>query len=258
MNGTQIVEKEKKEKAEKVNLECSPVEVLSFQEIVDGFVEKCSNKGAQNDLRKTIVKYSLGFLKESLFNNTMRVRSFPRAEVVALKEQLNTACVTSIMECILDMLMFNTSKDEAVKASLADADDLDWTLSVVDLKSLDPKQSIYTLPDDIDAYILRLRIPESKRIETQSRLGQLIEDFLVIHNSPSNTMQLRKLFAQYTMGQIPETKICINTYIHEVPYRKVIQYINKNFKAIQDALKNGKGERNFRDDADFIIGVMRA
>ncbi len=258
MNGTQIVEKEKKEKAEKVNLECSPVEVLSFQEIVDGFVEKCSNKGAQNDLRKTIVKYSLGFLKESIFNNTMRVRSFPRAEVVALKEQLNTACVTSIMECVLDMLMFNTSKDEAVKASLADADDLEWTLSVVDLKSLDPKQSIYDLPADIDPYVLRLRIPESKKIETQSRLGQLIEDFLVIHNSPSTTMQLRKLFAQYTMGQILESKIAINTYIHEVPYRKVIGYINKNYKAVQQALESGKGEKTFKDDSDYITAVMKA
>jgi len=255
MNGTQVVEKEKKEK---VNLECSPVEVLSFQEIVDGFVEKCSNKGAQNDLRKSIVKYAFGFMKDGLFNNSMRVRSYPRSEVTALKERLNTACVTSIMESVLDMLMFKTSKEEAIKASLADADDLDWALGIVDLKSLDPKQSIYTLPDDIDAHILRLRLPESKRIETQSRLGQLIEDFLVLDNSPSTTVEMRKLFAQYTMGQIEEAEIAKKTYIHEVPYRKIISYINRNFKAIQDALKNGKGEKTFRDDADYLTAVIKA
>lgn len=257
MNGnTQVVEKdkEKKEKVEKVKLDCSPVEILSFQEIVTSFVERCSNAGAKVELRKSIVRYALGFMKEGLFNNTMRVRSYPRAEVNALKESLNTACVMSVLECIYDMLVFNTSKEEAIKVGVVDLEDLDWTLGVVDLKSLELKNSVYTIPDDLDSNVLKLRIPGSKKIESPSRLADLIESFLVIQNYPSVNVDLRKLFAQYAMGQIPETAIAKKLFNRELPYRKIIFYINKNYKAIQEAIKSGKAN----DDASYITAVLKA
>jgi len=264
-NGTQVVEKEKekKEKIEKVekgklDLSCSPVKVISFQEIVDNFVEKCSNVSAKVELRKSIVRYALGFMKEGLFNNTMRIRSFPRAESNALKADMANASVVSTLMAVLDMLVFNTSKEDAVKASLCSADDLDWALGVVDIKTLDIKQSTYTIPEDIDGFILRLRIPESRKIETSSKLGQLIEEFLIAHNYPNVNVELRKLFAQYTMGQISETVITQKIYNNELPYRKVVQYIVKNFKAVQQALENGKGEKAFKDDADYLTAVLKA
>jgi len=263
MNGTQVVEKEKEKKGkvekvekEKVDLSCSPVKVISFQEVVDGFCEKCSNKGAVSDLRKSIVRYALGFSKEGLFNNVLRLRSFPRAEVNALKEAMSTASVVSTLWAVLDMLAFGTSKEEAIKSSLVDSDDLEWTLNIVDLKSLDPKQCEYTLPGDIDAFILRQRLPESKRIETPSKLGELLETFLLVNNYPSLNVELRKLFAQFTMGAVLETEISKKVYNNEFPYRKVIQYINKNYKAIQEAIKSGKGEKAFKDDAEYVLDVL--
>jgi len=256
MNGTQVIEKEKK--SEKVNLDCSTVDVLSFQTIVDSFVEKCSNKGAQNDLKKSIVRYALGFSKENLLNNVLRLRSFPRTEVTALKEQLSTACIVSTLETVLDMVHFQTSKADAIAASMVDPNDLDWALSIVDLKTLDVKSCTYTLPDDIDGHILRLRLPDSKKIETPSKLGQLIEDFLIAHDYPSMNAELRKTFSQYLMGQISEAIVTKKTYNHETPYRKVIGYINKNYKAIQEALKTGKGEKSFKEDSDYVTAVMKA
>jgi hypothetical protein len=59
------------------------------------------------------------------------------------------------------------------------------------------------------------------------------------------------------MGQTGESMVAKKAYNNEVPYRKLIQYINKNYKAIQEALKTGKGEKAFKDDAEYATDVMK-
>lgn len=235
-----------------------PVFAPSLEEFLEGLIVKSSKFKDVGEIRKSILRFFAGFITISLITKSLRMRGCPPMQIADARKYNASFNIVCLRSAILDVLYFKTSKQQAIKDNLVSQADWDYFVKHLNIEELSLEACSYTLPDDLDDELVQVRIPSCKIINTQSSLGLLVENCLLsCCVSPTHRNEVRKGYLNLVLGKSTELELVdkfSDLYASlGIGFKRVINYIQKNNKALMEALKSGKAEsKEIKQDIDYL------
>ena len=251
---TQVTEKEKEKR--EIKLQLGP----SLEQRVEIIVSKTKN---QVETRKNLLTFLVGFLDDKSLIQRLRQVGVGTTEIDSFTQSFSTR-TQAVAETFLAIKLFpNIKREELLKINCVNSDDWNYLVKYLPVESLEIKNCQYEYPSNVDKYMLSCITPNSKPIETQSPFGRLVEDYCLIEAAPSFVSAARKMFADFMLGSISESKLVEDLVDAATGYggrlRKIVLYCEKNYKAVQNSCFNNVkiDNKEIVLDVDYIKLIQK-